>query len=304
MVTLPPDVTGSQQTQQNFTYIPWTGGQIWNDPLPALPNFSVISNSGGGVVLTAAVPTSFPVSSSPVTSTLVGMLISPALAGTQNQVGAGVQWVGTPATKKTIMTWVYDSSRSPGAHLTSETVTVPSEISTMSIDVNGVNKTIYAYADVDKDGTSDPFNGLFQCTSLVSQYLAALGFVIAPPSIGDGKGVAYWLSSKDAEYFQYSDSGLNPPAVGSIISMNAGTGGVPDKTGHVAIVKGETQPDANTIVVTLIEDNMTFDHGATYAVDRTMTFTKGKNGQWVSHYTTPAGNSYDVVDWVTPTKLP
>ena len=77
--------------------------------------------------------------------------------------------------------------------------------------------------------------------------------------------------------------------------------------GHVAIVKGVAQQDSNNIIVTLIEDNMTLLGESSFAINRTMLFTKASNGTWSSSYKLDCNGctqSYSVVGWATPISLP
>ena len=161
----------------------------------------------------------------------------------------------------------------------------------MTVVVNGQQKSLAAFANVDSDGQKDAVNGVFQCTALVAQYLTLLGFKNAPSELPNGKNVASFLAKADGQYF--SSSSMAAPKVGSIISF--GPIGSADTAGHVAIVKGITMQNDGTIVVTLIEDNYTLQGQNTFAVNRTLTFVQGSNGTW---------SSPNVVGWVTPTSLP
>jgi filamentous hemagglutinin family protein len=246
---------------------------------------------------TTAQPTT-PATVQTVTNSNYVSLISPALLGTPNAVGRPEEVLGNVAGSKTV-TWGW----TPNGFTATAGVTNFAPIDTMSIVVNGQTKTLAAYANVDSkglkydNGVDNALNGPFQCTALISQYLSILGYKNAPAELPNGNKVASFLANVDGQYFNSSTS--NAPAVGSIVSMNAPG----DPAGHVAVVKGVTQENSNTIVVTLIEDNMTFQGQNTFAVNRQMTFIKGTDGTWSSSFQY-GGNSFSVTGWVTPTSLP
>ena len=182
-------------------------------------------------------------------------------------------------------------------------------IDSMEVNVNGQRLTLYAYPNVNLTGAYD-INGVFQCTSLVSQYLTLLRFETAPYSLPHGRDVVNKLtangkykddqsSNKYKEYFSIADN-KSPPLPGSIISMEFGTGGNNAVEGHVAIVKGTTQIDENTIKVNLIEQNI-----PGFPVNREITFIRDRaNGSWsAKHSISETGsNKYSVINWTTPLK--
>jgi filamentous hemagglutinin family protein len=229
-------------------------------------------------------------------------LVSPALSGTRNQVGDNFAMVSPVLTGEAVTTWGFDASVGGVVENGGTTSYAPIDSMTLAISTsNGaIYRTISAYPNVDANGKKDAVNGPFQCTALVAQYLSALGFKTAPLNLPNGNQVATWLGTgPDAQYFQFSPTGANAPKVGSIVSFSA-TGS--DATyGHVAIIKGITQPDPNTIIATLIEDNMTVQNTSTYAKNREITFHYS-NGKWVEVPTASAIVS--VINWVTPITTP
>jgi len=234
--------------------------------------------------------------STPASTTSSTQQIALALQGTPNQNGGSPnQEVTHGPSGNAITTWGYDSSCNCLTPTAGQTNFAP--IDTMKLLVGGQQMTLSAYANVEPDGQKDAGNGPFQCTALVSQYLSILGFKNAPSGLPNGKDVTTFLAHVDGQYFNSSQS--VPPQVGSIVSMLAPG----DPAGHVAIVKGITQQDSNTIVVTLIEDNFTFKGQNTFAINRQMTFVKGSNGAWSSSYQY-GDKSYSVRGWVTPTSVP
>ncbi len=71
----------------------------------------------------------------------------------------------------------------------------------------------------------------------------------------------------------------------------------------MAVAKGVRYVDDNTIEVTLIEENATLVAEDTFAVNRTISFTKDANGNWSGKSVLGTG-TYDVTGWVTPKALP
>jgi surface antigen len=189
----------------------------------------------------------------------------------------------------------------------------------MTIVVGGVTKYLSAYANIDPSGTKYPngyvsgdpsssfsYSGPFQCTALVAQYLSLLGASSAINDISNGGNVAANLSSKDPSQFASSNGGALAPQIGSIISFADVVAGVTEPVtaaypGHVAIVKGITySDDGKTIVVTLIEDNLTIKSQSTFAVDQTVTLVD-VNGLWVpSSRALTSDFSLAVTGWATP----
>ncbi len=227
---------------------------------------------------------------------------APALVGTPNQVGGTSSQVSAAASGTSVTTWGYDASLNriiPNGG-TTKYQPVDSMNLAISTSTGTIYQTIYAYPNVNAYGQKDAINGPFQCTALVAQYLSALGFKNAPLNLPNGNQVATQLGTgPNAQYFQFSPTGAYAPKVGSIVSFSATGSDAP--FGHVAIIKGITQPDPNTIIATLIEDNLTVHNTNTFAKNREITFHYS-NGKWVEVPTASAIVS--VVNWVTPVTTP
>ncbi|EHK57047.1 hypothetical protein MAXJ12_11777 [Mesorhizobium alhagi CCNWXJ12-2] len=238
---------------------------------------------------------------SPVTG-----IVAP-LAGTPNQAGRSfsklVPMKESDGTQN--ITWGYDTTRPVGTRIVPTAGKTHFEpIDEMKLVIGGEEKTLSAYANIRDDGTKDALDGPFQCTALIADYLSVMGFKNAPRAIPNGKNVASTLGTgKNAEYFQYSSTGAIAPTVGTIVSMDAGAGGVADNVGHVAIVKGVEPVGTDKIVVTLIEQNATVNGEAGFAVNRKITFTRDSNGKWSAEHKF-GSYSYNVLNWVTPVRLP
>ncbi len=217
------------------------------------------------------------------------------LLGTQNQVSDNYQTLTGKSRAGETVTWGWAH---PGFTATAGQTTY-APIDSMKIVVNGQTKTLNAYANVDSTGSSTP-EGPFQCTALVAQYLALLGYKNTEKSLPNGQDVVTYVVTKNDPSL-FNSSAKSPPEVGSIVSMKTN-----EPEGHVAIVKGVQDTGPNTRVITVIEDNLTFNKGATFAVNRQITFTKSADGTWsANHVINPAsGRSYSVVNWATPTALP
>lgn len=234
-----------------------------------------------------------------------GGLVAPGLGETRNHASGRAQRV-TPTMLpdgKSTTTWGWVDGRGL-QHNGGTTSYRP--IDTMTVSVKGQTRTIRAYANVDAQGNPVAANGPFQCTALVSSYLADLGFKNAPRQLPNGRLVASYLGSgANAEYFLYSKlngANVNPPRVGTIVSMETNE----SKLGHVAIVKGLTQNADGSLTAKLLEQNMHIAGQPGFAVNREVRFARDANGGWsAAHKIDPAGpNSYKVIDWVTPTTLP
>lgn len=195
--------------------------------------------------------------------------------------------------------WGYDEKRPAGERFVPNVRTPFAPIDTMTVVINGVEKKVSAYANVDANGNK--VDGPFQCTALVSQYLSALGFDKAPKTMPNGRDVAATLGTgPNKEFFEFSN--LAPPKAGSIVSMEAGVGGKPDGVGHVAIVKAVEQK-GDVVIATVIEQNI--GSNGQFAVNRTIEFKQGSDGVWsAKHQIVQGGHSYEVRNWATPIKLP
>ena len=241
--------------------------------------------------------------------------LSTILSGTPNQVGS---WdykdpkIANPPIKNL---WGYDDTRVSGSRIVQNATSYFNPINSMSIVVNGRNRELAAYPNVDQFGNYNK-DGAFQCTALISQYLSLLGFDKAPTDMPDGKDVVNTLTRNFKGSFTSVDNKI-PPMVGSIISMDAGSGGTADSIGHVAIVKGVTNINENKIVVNLIEQNIRMPDSkkpappspcsaaVCFAVDRTVEFKKAADGTWsATHTIAQGGPSYNVLNWTTPVALP
>jgi hypothetical protein len=175
----------------------------------------------------------------------------------------------------------------------------------MEFTVNETTKFIYSYPNVFSSGIYN-FDGAFQCTALISSYLSGLGFVNAPKSIPNGrKVVTSLLEGPNKEFFEKFNESV-PPRAGSIISMEAGSGGVPHEYGHVAIVKNaKMSDDRKSITVKLIEQNI-YVSKLGFVRNREIIFNfDDTNGVWkASHKLAPNGHEYTVINWTTPIALP
>jgi hypothetical protein len=200
--------------------------------------------------------------------------------------------------------WGYDESRPQGSRLTNNASSSFKPIDSATITVDGKVIELQAFPNVDEHGNYDK-DGAFQCTALVSQYLAQLGFTNAPKAIPNGKDVVTAITTgPNKEYFAQIDKTI-PPSVGSIVSMDAGTGGVPDGIGHVAIVKSVANTSEDKMVVNLIEQNIRSYGTNEFAVNRTIEFSRSSDGVWsATHSLTKGGASYNVLNWTTPITLP
>ena len=74
-----------------------------------------------------------------------------------------------------------------------------------------------------------------------------------------------------------------------------------EPAGHVAIIKS-LEAIGETLVATLIEENMSTYETTSFAVDRTIVFSKNADGNWVAgkHVMVSGGPERSVVGWATP----
>lgn len=232
--------------------------------------------------------------------------IAPVLQGTSNQVGVYQKVIPT-LDNISHVTWGYNSQTNRVENGFGQTNYAP--IDTMDILVSTssgtISKTIYAFGNIDSAGNKNALNGPFQCTALIATYLDALGFTTAPTQLPNGNNVAQSLGTgANAQFFEYSPTGLFPPKVGSILSIsNVSTTGNTTSLpyGHVAIIKGISVISSTQIVATLIEQNMTLKNQNSFAVDRQVTFNL-VNGKWQG-FDTIGPQSYPVT-WATPIVSP
>jgi filamentous hemagglutinin family protein len=266
--------------------------------------------------LDLAVAGSTPPTTNPLPANLSSILPTNAAATAVglafgNQVGS-TEDVSSFVKDKQPVTWGLSPS---GTQFTDTWASNFAPIDTMSFIVNGTTEVLKAYANVDPStGLKYPngnypgsysyaVDGPFQCTALVAQYLALLGLPASLSQLPPGMYVA----SKLGQYTQYFNNSRGPqsvmaPQVGSIVSfsdLSAPT------VGHVAIIKGITSEGSDTIVATLIEDNMTVAGDPGFAVNQTLTFKKNASGDWVAgpmvyNPTGRGGDTFTVTDWVTP----
>jgi surface antigen len=222
-----------------------------------------------------------------------------AIPDTPNQTGAWSYATPIKANPAIDNVWGYD-----GGRFAANSTSYFKPIDSMILNVKGQNVELQSFANVNAAGSYDP-EGVFQCTSLVANYLHLLGFSKALNSIPNGKDVATKLTEgPNKEFFSPIDQSTEPK-VGSIVSMNAGAGGVADGIGHVAIVKGMKTINENRITVNLLEQNIRLPGSNEFAVNRTIDFTKDANGLWsASHSISEGGNRYSVLNWTTPISLP
>ncbi len=223
---------------------------------------------------------------------------NPALLRVLNQTGSWEYQRAVAASSPISNLWGYKDGDGFSSSFTSSFEPIDS----MKITIGNKTITLQAYPNVGQDGKYD-FNGAFQCTALISEYLSLLGFRNAPLAIPNGReAVTALTTGANREFFSPIDSTVAPQP-GSIISMETGTGGVPNKYGHVAIVKGATQISDNTIRVNLIEQNL---HGVNgFPVNRTIELTRDATGAWSgTHAIVSGGNTYKVLNWTTPIALP
>lgn len=199
--------------------------------------------------------------------------------------------------------WGYDKTKPEGNRLIQYAVSYFEPIDSITLIIRGEARELPAFPNVTEHGDPDK-NGNFQCTALISQYLSLLGFRKAPATLPNGRDVVKHLTeSANKEFFSPIDP-KDPPQVGSIVSMEAGTGGVPDGIGHVAIVKAISAVEENKIVATLIEQNI--QNGKGFSADRTIEFFRGANKKWGAEHAILKGSTfhYPVINWTTPVLLP
>jgi hypothetical protein len=203
---------------------------------------------------------------------------------------------------KSISTWGYSNATNKVSENQGTSLYKP--IDSMTFFADGEEKQLFAYGNWNANGNWDS-NGAFQCTALVASYLENLGYSDRI-GLGNGQDVVRNLMASDLykDGFIGMDSSI-PPSTGSIISMKFGLGGVDDEDGpgHVGIVKGTKQIDDNTLVVTMIEQNIGYPYKSGKAsVNRTITFKKDASGNWSARHSLASSgtNTYSVTGWATP----
>jgi hypothetical protein len=228
-----------------------------------------------------------------------------ALSNTPSQTGAWTYVAPIKSDPPIENLWGYDSSKPIGSRLSLGSTSYYKPIDSMLLAIGTRQAKLHAFPNVNRNGDYDN-GGHFQCTALVSSYLSLLGFLKAPSSIANGKDVVKKLvEGPNREFFSPIDA-LTPPRVGSIISMNAGTGGVADSIGHVAIAKGVTVIDKNRVIVSLIEQNIRNPGTNESSVHRGIEFNRGSDGIWHASHSLSKDSyfKYSVLNWTTPIALP
>ncbi len=167
------------------------------------------------------------------------------------------------------------------------------------ITLPSYGETYDTYLNIPAKANYSDYSGDYQCVELIKRFTAAIYGI---DSYGDGKEVASNLGGKkghilvdnltvELDYYQDSSQYNENPINGSIISFY-GTDSIPQ--GHVAIVKGIYEISNHMIIVTLFEQN--YSYNSTIAHSRTIIFERNAESNWT--WFAPEGSR--VKDWVNP----